>query len=82
MVLWVELPAPGATRLAAHALDLALRIAPGPRFTIDGTGDRWLRLPFTLATEQADTVVALLREASARAATGRPPERTPPRWTA
>jgi DNA-binding transcriptional MocR family regulator len=82
MALWVELPHPSATRIASAALDLGLRITPGPRFTVDGTADRWLRLPFTLAAHQADTVAGLLQEASLRSAS--PPNRDlhVPRWTA
>ncbi|HYQ68780.1 hypothetical protein [Actinophytocola sp.] len=82
MALWVELPHPSATRIASTALDLGLRITPGPRFIVDGTADRWLRLPFTLAAHQADTVAGLLREASLRSAS--PPNRDlhVPRWTA
>ncbi len=86
MVLWVELPQPGATRLAAHALDAGLRLTPGPRFTVDGTADRWFRLPFTLPLERVSDVVCMLREAAARTAAGREaplsPSRSPSRWTA
>lgn len=82
MVLWVQLPAPSATRLAAHALDLGLRLTPGPRFTLDGTADRWLRLPFTLPIEQVDDVVSMLRDAASRAAARSATTRTPSRWTA
>jgi DNA-binding transcriptional MocR family regulator len=82
MFLWVELPSPRASRLAAHALDVGLRLTPGPRFMIDGTADRWLRLPFTGPAEQMDTVAGLLREAAGRAAGGDRPNSTPSRWTA
>ncbi len=82
MVLWVELPEPSATRLAAHALDVGLRVTPGPRFTVDGTADRWLRLPFTIPIEQIDDVVRMLAEASGRAAPRCAPVRAPSRWTA
>lgn len=82
VVLWVEMPAPSATRVAAHALDLGVRLAPGPRYTLDGTADRWLRLPFTSPPERAGEVVAVLREASARALDSAPAPRDPARWTA
>ncbi|MGI8578352.1 MAG: PLP-dependent aminotransferase family protein [Nocardioidaceae bacterium] len=82
MVLWVELPEPCATRIAAHALDVGLRLTPGPRFTLDGTADRWLRLPFTLPIERIDDVVAMLREAAQRASSARVPTRAASRWTA
>ena len=80
MVLWVELPETGASRLAAHALDLGLRLTPGPRFTIDGTADRWLRLPFTTPPERAVHTVQLLRQAHSRLSST--PLQDPARWTA
>ncbi len=82
MVLWVELPEPRATRLAAHALDLGLRLTPGPRFTVDGTADRWLRLPFSLPCERIGDVVTMLQEADLRAHAASSPYRAPSRWTA
>ena len=82
MVLWVELPGRSSTRLAAHALDLGVRLTPGPRFTIDGTADRFLRLPFTVPPGQVDRLMAVLREADARTAAGLLPVRRPSRWTA
>lgn len=67
LVLWLELPAPtSATRVAAAALDLGLRITPGPRFTVDGSSDRWLRLPFTAPDEELERAVDLLAAAVAR----------------
>lgn len=82
LVLWVGLPTPSATQLVSHALDLGVRLVPGPRFTVDGTGDRWLRLPLTVAPEDAPALVAVLREARARAVASAPTSRTPARWTA
>lgn len=81
-VLWAQLPGESSTRLAAHALDLGLRVTPGPRFTVDGTADRWLRLPLSVPPEQADEVAAVLQAAWARTASGADSRRTPSRWTA
>jgi len=81
-MLWVELPGSSSTRLAAHALDLGLRLTPGPRFTVDGTADRWLRLPLTVPPEQADEVAALLHAAWDRTVAGADSRRIPSRWTA
>jgi DNA-binding transcriptional MocR family regulator len=81
-MLWVELPGHSSTRLAAHALDLGLRLTPGPRFTVDGTADRRLRLPLTVPPEQADEVVALLVGAWERTVAGADTRRIPARWTA
>jgi DNA-binding transcriptional MocR family regulator len=81
-VLWVELPGHSSTRLAAHALDLGLRVTPGPRFTVDGTADRWLRLPLSMSPDRADAAVALLHAAEERTVYGADSRRTPSRWTA
>ena len=81
-MLWVQLPGGSATRLAGHALDLGLRVTPGPRFTVDGTADRWLRLPLSVPPETVGELVAVLREAWARTAAGAVSGRTAPRWTA
>jgi DNA-binding transcriptional MocR family regulator len=81
-MLWVQLPGHSSTRLAAHALDLGLRLTPGPRFTVDGTADRWLRLPLSVPPEQVDEVVAVLQAAWERTAAGAESRRTPSRWTA
>jgi DNA-binding transcriptional MocR family regulator len=83
MVLWVELPiGMSATRLAADALEQGVRLTAGPRFTVRGTADRWLRLPFTLPAEQLADVVDLLRNVSQHSSSGTAPTRAPSRWTA
>lgn len=82
LMLWIELPSPGATRLAAHALDLGLRIVPGPRFTLDGTADRFFRLPVTVGGEDGASLVATLRAAWERTEAGADSGRIPARWTA
>jgi DNA-binding transcriptional MocR family regulator len=81
-MLWAELPGGSSTRLAGHALDLGLRVTPGPRFTVDGTADRWLRLPLSVPPEAAGELVGVLREAWARTAAGAVSGRAAPRWTA
>jgi len=81
-MLWVQLPGHSSTRLAAHALDLGLRLTPGPRYTVDGTADGWLRLPLSVPPEQADEVVALLAAAEDRTVAGADTRRIPSRWTA
>jgi DNA-binding transcriptional MocR family regulator len=82
MVLWVELPGLSATRVAAHALELGVRLTPGPRFTVDGTADGRLRLPFTVPAERVGEVVSVLARAAERAASSIAPARAPSRWTA
>jgi len=48
---WVRLPTPVATRLASAAAREGLIVTPGPAFSVDGTFERHLRLPFTAAPE-------------------------------
>jgi DNA-binding transcriptional MocR family regulator len=65
VTLWAELDGPISTALARAAEDLGVRLAPGPRFGVDGTLERFMRLPFTLPP--ADLVEAVNRLAMARA---------------
>ncbi|HET8952669.1 MAG TPA: PLP-dependent aminotransferase family protein, partial [Solirubrobacteraceae bacterium] len=44
---WVRLPSPVATRLATAASREGLIVTPGPAFSVDGTFERHLRLPYT-----------------------------------
>jgi DNA-binding transcriptional MocR family regulator len=75
--LWVELDAPISTALAHAAATRSVRLAPGPRFGLDGTLERYLRLPFTLPEEEL--VEAADRLARARADLDRA---APMDWTA
>lgn len=72
--LWVELDAPVASALARALEDLGVRLTPGPRFGVDGTMERFVRLPFTLP--EADLVEAVRRLAEARRAVERPSARS------
>jgi DNA-binding transcriptional MocR family regulator len=64
VTLWVELDAPVSSALARAAERLGVRLAPGPRFGVDGTLERFLRLPFTLPAD--DLAEAVRRIAAAR----------------
>jgi DNA-binding transcriptional MocR family regulator len=64
VTLWVELDEPVSSALARAARSYGVRLAPGPRFGLDGTMERFLRLPFTLP--EADLVEAVARIAAAR----------------
>ncbi|GIH64299.1 MocR-like transcription factor YczR [Microbispora siamensis] len=45
--LWVRLDGPVASSVAEAAAARGVRLAPGPWFGVDGTLERYLRLPFT-----------------------------------
>ncbi|SCL59435.1 MocR-like transcription factor YczR [Micromonospora yangpuensis] len=64
VTLWAELDGPISSALARAAEDVGVRLAPGPRFGLDGTLERFLRLPFTLPA--ADLVEAVGRIATVR----------------
>ncbi|GAB1690482.1 PLP-dependent aminotransferase family protein [Krasilnikovia sp. M28-CT-15] len=64
VTLWAELDGPISSALARAAEDVGVRLAPGPRFGLDGTLERFVRLPFTLAAD--DLTEAVRRIASVR----------------
>jgi DNA-binding transcriptional MocR family regulator len=63
LALWVRLPAPMSSALSAAASRIGLDIPPGPRFGVDGTLERFLRVPYTLPEEQLTEAVELLARA-------------------
>jgi DNA-binding transcriptional MocR family regulator len=83
MALWVKLPGgTTASALAARAVAHGVRVAPGPRFGVDGGFEQRLRLPFTQPPERL--AEAIRRLAAAEDALGsRSPARPPDvRWVA
>ena len=66
LALWVEMPRPNASVLAALAQGLGLRFVPGPRFAVDGGFERFVRLPFTLSEPDLRCAVDRLALANAR----------------
>jgi DNA-binding transcriptional MocR family regulator len=67
--LWVRLPAPMSSALSAAASRMGLEIPPGPRFGVDGSLERYIRVPYTLPDDQLTEAVELLGRAW-RAVTG------------
>ncbi|CAN5554542.1 PLP-dependent aminotransferase family protein [soil metagenome] len=60
MSLWVRLPAPMSTALSASASRLGLDLPAGPRFGVDGSLERFVRIPYALPEEQLAEAVELL----------------------
>jgi DNA-binding transcriptional MocR family regulator len=50
--LWAELPAPLSTPLTMLAAQAGVVVVPGSRFGVDGTLERFLRLPYALPADQ------------------------------
>jgi DNA-binding transcriptional MocR family regulator len=60
--LWVEFDAPVSTALTVLAAQTGVIVVPGSRFGVDGTLERFLRLPFTLPAERLREAVGRLAE--------------------
>jgi DNA-binding transcriptional MocR family regulator len=60
MSLWVRLPAPMSTALSAAASRLGLDLPAGPRFGVDGSLERFIRVPYALPEDQLTEAVGLL----------------------
>jgi DNA-binding transcriptional MocR family regulator len=63
MSLWVRLPAPTSSALSAAASRLGLVVPPGPRFGVDGTLERFIRVPYTLPDDRLAEAMELLARA-------------------
>jgi DNA-binding transcriptional MocR family regulator len=61
--LWMRLPAPMSSALSAAASRMGLEIPPGPRFGLDGSLERYIRLPYTLPDDQLTEAVEVLANA-------------------
>jgi DNA-binding transcriptional MocR family regulator len=61
--LWVRLPAPMSSALSAAASRMGLEIPPGPRFGVDGTLERFIRVPYALPDDQLVEAIELLARA-------------------
>jgi DNA-binding transcriptional MocR family regulator len=78
MVLWVDLGERASTSLAALVERSGLRVAPGTKFSVDGSFDQYLRLTFSLADDDLERAVDLLADAwPAIAGTARGAQLTP-----
>lgn len=63
MSLWVQLPAPVSSAMCASASRLGVDLPPGPRFGVDGTLERFVRIPYVLPEDQLAEAVPLLAQA-------------------
>jgi DNA-binding transcriptional MocR family regulator len=63
LALWIRLPAPMSSALSAAASRLGVDLPPGPRFGVDGTLERYIRVPYTLPEAQLVHAVELVARA-------------------
>nr|WP_185296293.1 PLP-dependent aminotransferase family protein [Mycolicibacterium litorale] len=63
LALWVRLPTPMSSALSAAASRMGLDVPPGPRFGVDGSLERFIRIPYTLPPDQMGEAVELLAQA-------------------
>jgi DNA-binding transcriptional MocR family regulator len=61
--LWVDLGAPVSSALVALCARLGLRLAAGPAFGVDGSFERFLRVPFTAEADALERAVTILADA-------------------
>jgi DNA-binding transcriptional MocR family regulator len=60
--MWVQLDRPGSSALTSVCEARGLSLVAGPRFSVDGTFERFLRLPFTSPVADLDGGVRSLAE--------------------
>jgi DNA-binding transcriptional MocR family regulator len=83
MALWVELPeGTTASVLAARGVAHGVRVAPGPRFGVDGGFEQRLRLPFTQPPERLAEAVRRLAAAERALGSRAPAGSADVRWVA
>jgi DNA-binding transcriptional MocR family regulator len=85
LITWVDLgPGASSTLLADAVRAHGVRVTPGTRFTVGGTHDRFLRLPYTLPEDQLVAAVEGLAAAAASVVgrSSRVRSSTPLVWTA
>ena len=61
--IWARLDGPYSSDLEAAAERHRVRLAAGPRFGVDGTLERFLRLPYALPADQLEEAVIRLAAA-------------------
>ncbi len=71
--LWARIDGPHASELEMAAERHRLRLAAGPRFSVDGTLERFMRLPYTLPPDLLEPAIVRLAAANASLSAARRP---------
>jgi DNA-binding transcriptional MocR family regulator len=74
LCIWAKLDGPHSSELEAAAGRHRIRLAAGPRFSVDGTLERFLRLPYTLPADQLEPAIMRLAAVNAGLASSRRPQ--------
>ena len=72
MSLWVQLNQPASSALTSIVRARGMSLVPGPKFSVDGSLERFLRLPMTSSAAELDRGVRLLADAWAQLGAGGP----------
>ncbi|MEV0049729.1 PLP-dependent aminotransferase family protein [Saccharopolyspora shandongensis] len=62
--LWCDIGAPVSSRLSVAAEQHGVRVAPGVRFSVHGSLERWMRVPYTLPGDQLEEAIRRLAMAA------------------
>ncbi|WP_190820473.1 MocR-like transcription factor YczR [Saccharopolyspora pogona] len=65
LALWCDIGAPVSSRLSVAAEQHGVRVAPGARFSVYGSLERWMRVPYTLPGDQLEEAIRRLTAATA-----------------
>lgn len=68
--MWVQLDQPGSSALTSICWARGMSLIAGPKFSVDGSLERFLRIPFTSPLDDLDAGVALLAEAWGQVSAG------------
>ncbi|WP_322408907.1 PLP-dependent aminotransferase family protein [Microbacterium invictum] len=71
--LWIEMDAPLSAAVVMDARHRGLLLTSGPRFSVDGGHDRYLRVPFTAAPETLVRAADILAESWTTVSRAAPP---------
>ncbi|MDA3649137.1 PLP-dependent aminotransferase family protein [Saccharopolyspora indica] len=78
LALWCDIGAPVSSRLAVAAEQHGVRVAPGARFSVNGSLENWIRLPYTLPGDQLVEAIRRLAAAATAVPGGGPTVLTAP----
>lgn len=70
MTLWLRLPGGSATQFAGHLETVGVHVPSGPRFSVEGGHDQWLRIPYVRPEEELVEAVQRIADVWSRKRAG------------